>query len=160
MIELHNKVMADFTLLTFSLTCLLTCVEAYYRGGPIWGNNFGIPGQNATYDYVIVGGGTAGLALATRLAEDTSLTVAVIEAGGFYEEDYGNNSVVPGLGLICKTDMCYGLGRLLTCEPDDATTTLYTNAFPAVDWGIDTTLQTGLNNQTFHYWRGRTLGGT
>lgn len=84
------------------LLSLLADVEAYYRGGPIWGNNFGIPGQNATYDYVVVGGGTAGLALAARLAEDTSLTVAVIEAGGFYEEDFGNNSVVPGLGLICK----------------------------------------------------------
>ena len=122
---------------------LVTFAQAYYRGGPIWGNNFGSPGRNASFDYVIVGGGTAGLALAERLAEDTSLTIAVIEAGGFYEEDYGNNSVVPGLGLIY-----------------DATTTLYTQAFPAVDWGINTTPQTGLNNQTYHYWRGRTLGGT
>jgi choline dehydrogenase len=28
------------------------------------GNDFGIAGDNATYDYVVVGGGTAGLALA------------------------------------------------------------------------------------------------
>lgn len=94
--------MAGLPLLFYCLLLILIGAKAYYQDGPIWGNNFGIPGQNATYDYIIVGGGTAGLALAARLAEDTSLTVAVIEAGGFYEEDFGNNSVVPGLGLICK----------------------------------------------------------
>lgn len=127
--------------LTTSLS-LLTLSQAYYRGGPIYGNNFGVPGQNASYDYVIVGGGTAGLALATRLAENTSLTVAVIEAGGFYEEDFGNISVVPGLGLVY-----------------DPPSTLLTHGFPAVDWGLDTVPQPGLKNQTYHYWRGRTLGG-
>lgn len=61
----------------------------------ILGSNFGIAGTNATYDYVIVGGGTAGLTLATRLAEQQQGTVAVIEAGGFYEVDNGNLSQVP-----------------------------------------------------------------
>jgi choline dehydrogenase-like flavoprotein len=32
-------------------------------------------------DYVVVGGGTAGLVLATRLTEDPHITVGVIEAG-------------------------------------------------------------------------------
>ena len=62
---------------------------------PPTGSSFGVPGVNATFDYVIVGGGTAGLTVATRLAE-ASLSVAVIEAGGFYEVDNGNLSVVPG----------------------------------------------------------------
>jgi choline dehydrogenase-like flavoprotein len=33
------------------------------------------------YDYVIVGGGTSGLALANRLSADQSIKVAVLEAG-------------------------------------------------------------------------------
>jgi len=123
--------------------CLFALTEAYYRGGPIWGNNFGVWGSNASYDYVIVGGGTAGLALATRLAENTSLTVAVIEAGGFYEEDNGNISVVPGLSLAYTSP-----------------TATLTYSFPSVDWALQTTPQEGLQDQVYHYWRGRTLGGT
>ena len=39
------------------------------------------PGDEAEFDYVIVGGGTAGCVLANRLTEDASVSVAVIEAG-------------------------------------------------------------------------------
>lgn len=60
------------------------------------GSHFGVPTFNATYDYVVVGGGTAGLTLATRLAEDGRYSVAVIEAGGFSDFDNGNLSSVPG----------------------------------------------------------------
>ena len=51
-------------------------------------------GQN--FDYVIVGGGTAGLVLANRLTEQSSVTVAVIEAGTFPEDVVGNRTQVPG----------------------------------------------------------------
>ncbi|KAJ7610623.1 GMC oxidoreductase [Mycena polygramma] len=37
--------------------------------------------MNFSFDYVVVGGGTAGLALAARLAEDASVSVCVLEAG-------------------------------------------------------------------------------
>ena len=34
-----------------------------------------------SYDYVIIGGGTAGLVMAARLSENASISVGVIEAG-------------------------------------------------------------------------------
>ena len=58
------------------------------------GDSFGIPGKNGSYDYVIVGGGTGGLTIAARLAEDKNVSVAVIEAGGFYQIDNGNGRSV------------------------------------------------------------------
>lgn len=63
------------------------------------GSSFGIPGVNSTFDYVIVGGGTAGLAIATRLVEQNAGSVAVVEAGTFYELSNGNASQVPGPGV-------------------------------------------------------------
>ena len=63
----------------------------------ILGSAFGVP-ENRSFDYVVVGGGTAGLAVASRLAEDPSKQVAVIEAGGFYEIDGGNLSTIPAFG--------------------------------------------------------------
>ena len=38
--------------------------------------------MSMSFDYVIAGGGSAGCALAARIAEDSSVTVAVVEAGG------------------------------------------------------------------------------
>ncbi|KAI7551043.1 GMC oxidoreductase [Hortaea werneckii] len=90
-------------------------------GEPLISSFFGVPGTNATFDYVVVGGGTAGLTIATRLAA-ANLSVAVIEAGGFYELDNSNLSVVPGYAT-------YFTGS----APD--------NFQPLVDWAIATTEQ-------------------
>ncbi|KAF2167569.1 GMC oxidoreductase [Zasmidium cellare ATCC 36951] len=68
---------------------------------------FGVPGTNATFDYVITGGGTAGLALGVRLAA-ANFSVAVIEAGGFYETDNSNLSV----GATDRT-LLYARGKVL-----------------------------------------------
>lgn len=74
--------------LAFSTHFLLT------QAAPLLANNFGRLAQDASFDYVVVGGGTGGLAIAYRLAE-ANHSVAVIEAGGFYEVENGNTSVVP-----------------------------------------------------------------
>lgn len=88
------------------------------------------------YDYVIVGGGTAGLALANRLSEH--FTVAVIEAGGYYE-DIDPTAEVPGLAG--------------TEYPKDPSA-----KFP-IDWNFVTTPQPGANGRIDPYWRGKCLGG-
>lgn len=69
------------------------------------GAHFGVPGLPGTFDYVVVGGGTAGLTIASRLTANTSVTVAVIEAGGFYEFDNGNLTEIPAnAGYFIGTD--------------------------------------------------------
>lgn len=83
----------------FALTLGSATVHAQwfpqFIGNHLTGTTFGVPGRNATYDYVIVGGGTAGSVVAARLIEETNATVAVIEAGTFYELSNGNQSQVP-----------------------------------------------------------------
>ena len=101
----------------FAFQNLLT--YAYGESRSLLGSQIGLPGTNATFDYVVVRGGTGGLAIATRLAQDHGVSVAVIEAGGFYEIDNGNLSMVPGYAN-------YYTGA----DPD--------NYQPLVDWGFST----------------------
>ncbi|KAF1978177.1 glucose-methanol-choline oxidoreductase [Bimuria novae-zelandiae CBS 107.79] len=110
-------------------------------GQQLLGQSFGVPGVNASYDYVIVGGGTAGLLLANRLSASPANTVAVIEAGTFYEFSNGNISAIPRY-------VWTGTGMTL----DDAN--------PLVDWMFTTSPEIGFGNQSIHYARGRALGGS
>ncbi|KAL8911257.1 MAG: hypothetical protein Q9171_003555 [Xanthocarpia ochracea] len=75
----------------------------------ILGNSFGRPGFNATYDYIIVGGGNAGNTIAARLAQDpANYSIAVVEAGSFYEISDGNRTQVPGYNWINTLDFPIG----------------------------------------------------
>ena len=49
-----------------------------------------------TYDYVIVGGGSAGCALANRLSADPTKSVLVLEAGRIVERGSFDELVVQG----------------------------------------------------------------
>ncbi|KAI9035489.1 GMC family oxidoreductase [Aspergillus affinis] len=122
-------------------TALLGLLASLAQTSPLLGSSFGIPGMNATYDYVVVGGGMAGLTLATRLVQQSAGTVAVIEAGSFYEISNGNLSQVPAYTGI------YSSRELNDWQP-------------LIDWGYATTPQPNAYNLSIHYARGKTLGGS
>ena len=75
-----------------------------------------------------MGGGTSGLTVAKRLAEDPQTTVAVIEAGSFYEISNGNRSQIPAYDV-------------------DGSSPLPNTVQSLVDWGLITTPQTVLISQ-------------
>ncbi|GJN81887.1 hypothetical protein PLIIFM63780_005423 [Purpureocillium lilacinum] len=85
------------------------------------------------FDFVVVGGGTAGLAVAGRLAAaDPSLSVGVLEAGGV---SHGEDDI----------DIPAFYGRALGGRHD---------------WRFETEPQAGLGGRTLPWPRGKVLGGT
>ncbi|KAJ7583024.1 hypothetical protein C8J56DRAFT_865422, partial [Mycena floridula] len=88
---------------------------------------------NKLFDYVLVGGGTAGLTLAARLTENPAITVLVLEAG---ESHLGDSLVdIPWAGLA-------QLGN------------------PKYDWGFKTVPQKNAHNRELIWNRGKGLGGS
>ncbi|WP_172328805.1 GMC family oxidoreductase [Mangrovicoccus sp. HB161399] len=83
------------------------------------------------FDYVIVGGGTAGLVLANRLSADGKTRVAVLEAGG--RDNY------PWIHIPVGYLYCIGN--------------------PRTDWCYQTEPEAGLGGRAIGYPRGRVLGG-
>lgn len=122
---------------SFSASCLRAALvvslasSAQGQPVPLLGSSFGIPGDDATFDYVVVGGGTAGLTLATRLVEQKAGSVAVVEAGTFYELTNGNLSQVPA------EDTAFSFKSSKDWQP-------------MVDWGYMTTPQ-AVSYETFLY---------
>ncbi|PJI37341.1 GMC family oxidoreductase [Ferrovibrio sp.] len=87
--------------------------------------------EGAAFDYIIVGGGTAGLLLANRLSKNPSHKVLVIEAGG---RDNWIWHHVP-IGYL------FAIGN------------------PRADWCYKTEPVPGLNNRSIGYARGKVIGG-
>lgn len=86
----------------------------------------------ATFDYLIVGAGTAGCVLAGRLAEDAGTTVCVLEAGG---DERSFKVAVPAL-------VAAAIGT------------------PRLNWGFETVPQPALQGRRVPQPRGRVVGGS
>ncbi len=87
--------------------------------------------SDTTFDYIIVGAGTAGCLLANRLSADASKRVLLIEAGR--RDDYHWIHIPVGY--------------------------LYCIGNPRTDWMYKTEAEAGLNGRSLIYPRGKTLGG-
>jgi len=84
-----------------------------------------------SFDYVIVGAGSAGCVLANRLSKDPGTRVALLEAGG--SDNY--------IWIRIPVGYLYCMGN------------------PRTDWGLKTDPEPGLNGRALNYPRGRVLGG-
>jgi len=84
------------------------------------------------FDYLVIGAGSAGCAVAARLSEDPSVTVALVEAGG--------RALNPWLHVP--------VGYFKTMHN------------PAVDWRYRTAPDPGLNGRSIEWPRGKVLGGS
>jgi choline dehydrogenase-like flavoprotein len=84
------------------------------------------------FDYVIAGGGQAGLVIANRLSENPSLNVAVVEPGHDVRDDAG----------VLNVDLAG-----VTYSPD-------------LDWKFKSIAQPQLGDRVIDHPAGKALGGT
>jgi choline dehydrogenase len=87
--------------------------------------------RTATYDYVVVGAGSAGCVLARRLSADPGTTVLLLEAGA--PDDERAIRIPAALSKLFRTD---------------------------IDWEYYTEPQTAMHDRELYWTRGKTLGGS
>ncbi|RHZ46918.1 GMC family oxidoreductase [Aspergillus thermomutatus] len=114
-----------------------TAVIALLAGAVSASSNLHVAGNSTEYDFIVVGGGTAGLTVATRLAQH-SFEVAVVEAGSRYED----NSFA-----------AFPAAVVLPSGSDPTTDS-------PIDWGFVTEEFPGANHRRIHFPRGKCLGGS
>lgn len=129
---------AIYFLATLSSLAVASPTRYEKRDLPLPIGMIGVPGIDTTFDYIVVGGGTAGLTIAKRLAEDPLVKVAVVEAGTLYQVSEPLIAETPG---------------------GDATFVGTTETEPTVDWGFFTVPDPASNNIKRSYARGKCLGG-
>ncbi|PYI07529.1 alcohol oxidase [Aspergillus sclerotiicarbonarius CBS 121057] len=120
-------------LLSLALQCMVTGTIA----DTLSNHERGLFDSNTEFDYVVVGGGTGGNAIATRLAQK-NFKVAVIEAGGSYE--------LESVAEVPAADV-------LPVGSDPKTSAGH-------DWGFVAEDVPGANGRSIHYARGKCWGGS
>jgi len=85
-----------------------------------------------TFDYIVVGGGAAGCVVASRLSEDPSVSVCLLEAGG------------PDDSVLIHAPMGFAVSAPLKVH----------------NWGYETVPQPGFNGRRGYQPRGKVMGGS